>query len=149
MMDYPVASLLQDLALLAQRGRVVNLGERFRPGGSGVDGTNFVVLVVALVAAAVLLSLLARYINTRDQVGQDNPRRLFGELCRAHGLATPERRLLRQLARWHQISQPAQLFVEPHRFESRELQTAFAEQADLLTALQQKLFRRDPSSEEE
>ena len=50
-----------------------------------------------------------------------SPNRLFRGLCRAHGLAWADRRLLLRLARFQELDNPGRLFLEPERFDPAAL----------------------------
>lgn len=103
--------------LLAGADSFMNMGKRFRRGGSNWQTGQVVVL--AFVGTGIILGvwLLSRYLQYRDGRGYHSPRALFHELCRAHKIDWPSRRILVRLAHAQHVSWPAQLFLEPHRFE--------------------------------
>src|SRR5688572_5708834 len=68
------------------------------------------------------------------------PAGLFASLCQAHGLSSSDRRLLRRLAQWRGLADPARLFVEPRHFEGPVANPALNGQSDRLAALRQQLF---------
>jgi hypothetical protein len=95
---------------------------------------------VAMAMAGITLFVLRK--QRRDSRGftSNSPRKLFGELCRAHGLAFSERRVLKQLAYFRNAAHPALLFVEPRYFDSATLPTALESKAQQLQRLQDRLF---------
>src|SRR5690606_17299190 len=95
---------------------------------------------IATVAVAVWL--LARYVNFRESRGFHHPRRLFQELCAAHGLGRKNRNLLRRLAAAHQVALEAQLFIEPERFDVAQLDAPWQQERAALEELRDAIFGR-------
>jgi hypothetical protein len=71
---------------------------------------------------------------------------LFQELCRAHKLDLPARRLLLRLARSQRVAQPARLFLEPERFLADRLGGALRARRTEIEALRERLFG-EPAAE--
>jgi hypothetical protein len=64
------------------------------------------------------------------------------ELCRGHELDQVSRRLLRSLATWHRLAQPARLFVEPQWFDAASLSEPLRMRQAELERLRDRLFGR-------
>ena len=137
--DQIAQAVAGQFALVGQ-GRFIHMGRRFRHGGSSVDTQDLLLLLTVLAVVATVIWLLSRYSKLREKRAQHSPRRLFHELCRAHKICWADRKLLRQLARWHQLPHAAQLFVAPERFDPAKLSPAFGRRAARLAALRGRLF---------
>jgi len=125
---------------LAGEARYIHLGRRFRRGGGGIECMELV-LPIALIACVVGIAwLVSRYLKLREERNADSPQALFAELCQAHGLDRPNQKLLRALANAHRLPSPAQLFVEPERFDVECLGRAFGSRKTRIAALRSSLF---------
>ncbi len=100
-------------ALWAQRNS--ELVEHLRPR-STTDLNSLLTALVLILAVIGIVMLTSRFVSVSERRRNSSPRRLFQELCRAHELSWNERQLLKRLAAWHGLKQPAALFVEPERF---------------------------------
>jgi hypothetical protein len=75
------------------------------------------------VVIAVVGLLMAKWIldwwtgRSQARVTRRSLKLLFLGLCRAHGLAWGDRRLLWRLARFQKLDSPGRLFLEPERFD--------------------------------
>jgi hypothetical protein len=69
-----------------------------------------------------------------------SPRKLFFEICRAHRLSWPERRLLWRLARSQKLEDPASLFLTPECFDISRLTVDVRAHAEELRRLRDRLF---------
>ena len=102
---------------------------------------DVVMLLLALLAIAViwrrLPSFWQRYSGGRPF---NHPQKLFVNLCRAHHLDRTQQRLLLTLAQWHQLPQPATLFLRPELFETDKLGPQFRLQLSQIHAMRQRLF---------
>lgn len=129
--------------LLADDARWRAFGSAFRGERARIQTSDVLAIlgIIALVAVIVwgLSWLLMRSEGERRAY---SPRKLFAQLCRAHGLDRAQRRLLKRLARHHGLTMPAQLFVEPHRFEG--LESVLVDQRDALATLRATLFAGAP-----
>jgi len=65
---------------------------------------------------------------------------LFAALCRVHGLDGNTRRLLRQVARSHNLAQPARLLTEPQWLDPVNLRGSVQRRRAELTKLRNRLF---------
>jgi hypothetical protein len=133
------------LAVLAEADAFVHMGRHFQRGSASPTLQLLFLLVVILVAVGV--SALARYLNDRERASFENPKALFAELCRAHQLDRASRHLLWQFARSQQLAQPAQLFVEPDRFQLERLPEKWRKRRSDLMALRERLFGREMTND--
>ena len=126
--------------LLAGQGRYMHMGRRFRRGSSNFDTADLVTLLGVLAIVAALGWLITRYLKLREKRHASSAQHLFVELCRAHQLDWPSRQLIQSLAKAHGLTNPARIFVEPHRFNADKLGPAFANCETRLTELRRQLF---------
>jgi hypothetical protein len=134
--------MMQILAplLFAQADKMRNLGSHFRGETSDFTWHDAVMPVVAFAVVGALLWLAFRFSQSKERRAIDNPRALFRELCRAHGLDTRSMRLLADLARCHGLANPALLFVEPERFEPAYVNVKLPARSAELEELASRLF---------
>jgi hypothetical protein len=133
-------SLIDPGILLGDQGRYVHMGQRFQPGGSAFESRDLLILGAVLAVVVAVVWLATRFFALRERRAHHSPRRLFGQLCRAHGLAWTDRQLLRQMARRHRLSSPSLMFLDVSRFDVQQLGPAFAGRASQIAALRQRLF---------
>lgn len=118
-----------------------NLGAAGRRHYSGVDAGP---LLVWLLLAAVIIAAVcgAIYLGTRVAHCRryQSPAALFSGLCGVHGLSPGSRRLLKQLARAHKLSDPARLFTEPAYLHPKRLPASLRPQAAVFAGLRNRLF---------
>ena len=69
-----------------------------------------------------------------------SPKALFDGLCCTHGLDRTARALLWQVARLHNLTQPARLFTEPQWLDPARLQRSLGSRAAEAAALHARLF---------
>jgi hypothetical protein len=126
--------------LLAQVSRE-DFGRGFRGATSQLSWTDLVPYAVAAVLAGGSIALY-RWLKNRNDFAQacDDPKKLFRELCAAHGLDRASQRLLARLAHVWQYPQPAQVFVTPTAFEPERLPAAMQRKAAELKRLRELLF---------
>ncbi len=96
-------------------------------------------MILTFVALAVAIGLLL--VRMRSNFQTDSKRGLFSELCRAHGLNSSSRRLLKRLATGRGLTDAATLFVEPRHFESNDLPHALQAAKGDLQRLRDRIFR--------
>ena len=119
--------------LLAQRTNWHSLGDRFSGDHLSLQTEDFVwagVLVLFFGGLLGALKWLAYWDKMRRE--RPNPKRLFADLCDAHGLSEEDRDLLRAVAGENELTRPADLFVRPE---------LFAKASGDVTRLYAKLFR--------
>ncbi len=140
--------------LIAQSSRVDEMARRLADGfreepvrfEGGVWWLAIVTVVVLLPAVWVLGRLMGRW---PGHATWSSPGRLFASLCRAHGLGRRDRWLLRRLAAFQSLSDPARLFLEPERFHPHGLGPTLSQWGTQLQAIRSRLFaalREDDSA---
>ena len=108
---------LANFFLLAEDERFRTLSESFRSAEHNFSPSDLWYVLGGVLLIGLAVWALSRWAERSElRGGLNSPRRLFRELCRAHGIDRPGRRLLTALARAHALEQPALLFVEPERF---------------------------------
>jgi len=137
--------------LAAQTNRFSDMGRAFRGSRARLDSGD--VIVGLLVLGGMVLGLwLLWYVHARHEKlrKRNGPLRLFHELCRAHSLRFSEEWLLWRLARAGRLRNPAQLFLEPERFDPARLPGALRGRASLFGRIKARLFPEplDATSEE-
>ncbi len=116
------------------------LSRRFQTGGAEVSLLHIAVLVAVVVVTAVVWWVVSHWGARSEGHSYCNARRLFRDLCLIHELDWPSRRLLRQLARAHSPTPPAQVFVEPDWFDAPRLPEDLQAYRRQLAALKERLF---------
>ena len=136
-----MSSPTKTIALLAAANPFEAMGRNFRGDNARLQTSDVIGIVTVLALAAIACYVLKRLL-AREQANLPyrSPRRLFHELCQAHGLQKPQRRLLRELAEHHQLPQPAAIFLQPERFNLTRLGDAWAVRGAEITALAEQLF---------
>jgi hypothetical protein len=125
---------------LAGQAQYIHMGRRFRRGGDGIAWTDLLLPIVVIGFVIGVAWLVTRYLKFREQRNADSLHGLFVELCQAHGLDWPGQQLLRAMASAHRLPSPAQLFVEPERFDLKILGPAFENRRTQVEALRSHLF---------
>jgi hypothetical protein len=78
--------------------------------------------------------------RSQGPLTRSSPKRLFHGLCRAHGLARGDRRLLWRLARFQGLDSPGRLFLEPERFDPAVLDPRVPDCQSRYQAIRGRLF---------
>ena len=120
----PLLDILQPLLAAGTKSRYAPGNRTPRMPESNVDFSNLVTLLVTVLLLGLIAWIAGRLYAIWQQRVINSPRKLFRELCLAHGLVTADRQLLREIARWHALPDPVQLFFEPDRFRSAEMRSA-------------------------
>jgi hypothetical protein len=116
------------------------LGSGFQGRRSTFDTRQLVIILAALASVVAVVWVVSWKLSPPGRRLRCNqPRALFGALCRAHGLDRTSRRLLAQLARRHGMADRARLFLEPERFAPGALGPLRARAAEV-RRLRDKLF---------
>ena len=126
--------------LLADEARFAHLGDRFRGSHESFGLFDLFVMVLVLGGIVVLIWLLTRVLTIVERRRYKSPLRLFLALCRAHEINWSDRWLIWRLARAHRLSHPAQVFVDPARFDGQGLSRGFTVKRHRLNAIRDKLF---------
>ena len=135
---------LVNFQLLARANPLESMGGQFRKGSKSFDSGDVVLWLIVLGVIALAIWLLACFKERQDGPERTNsPRRLFRDLCRAHGLKFSDRWLLWRVARWQRLSQPAKLFLEPERYDAANLSPRLRSRQTQLAKLRDKLFAAD------
>ena len=130
----------RNTALLADAEMFRSLNQQFSGQNFRFGWSHVAVILLIVAAAASIIWLLNRLSRDDRQQIRNNPRGLFRELCRAHGLSLTHRRLLDQLASYQQLADPARLFLEPERFEPARLGPVLEPHQARFAALRDRLF---------
>ncbi len=139
---YSLSILLTILAghpLLAENSRFAHMGNRVKDSKTDLDLTGLFAVLGGLLVLVVLGWGISYWRARRESRVVNSPRALFRELCSAHGMSRAERDLLHEIAQWHNLADPVQLFIEPERFQPAEMHEALNCEAEA-TELQNRLF---------
>ena len=133
--------LLARPLLFGQIDKWEQMGRDFRHDHTKLDPSLIVVSIVTLLVVIVFLWALSRLLNRQEGRRLFNsPKQLFRSLCRAHELSRAQCRLLLQIARSQNVSQPASLFLEPERLDTAARQPQFKSQQEAFRHLRARLF---------
>jgi hypothetical protein len=99
-----------------------------------------VIAVGMTVAVCLAAWLVIRFLLRRERVKINSPAKLLQELLAAHGLRYRQRQLITRLAKHHQLTQPAILFVEPALWSAERLGPRWDRVRPELDALRELLF---------
>lgn len=128
------------IPLLAQVSRE-QFGRGFRGAASQRSWHDLVPYIVAAIVIGVGYAVYTHLKRRNDMTERcDDPHKLFRELCLAHQLDRPSRRLLLQLAEGHNLTLPAQVFVTPAVFEPVRVPAALRGRIDEIKRLRERLF---------
>ena len=119
-----VSSIAANPLLAAGNKGVRQFGNRYQVQETPLNLTALLAVLGGMVVLALLAWAFSVWQKRREARVLNSPRALFRELCSAHGLIRADRDLLYEIAQWHEIADPVQLFVEPHRFHAAEMHTA-------------------------
>jgi len=126
--------------LIADQGRFRYMGDRFRDGGSPWEAQHVLIVLLVIGAAIFVAWLLNLYVQSRAEGARRSPKRLFEELCTAHGIDRDGRTLLRILAARLRLRQPGMLFLQPAMFEPGRIPSELRGRKEELSSLAAKLF---------
>lgn len=127
--------------LLGDLDRLQSMGNRFRGRSAEFHFDDLLTGLLLVALAALGVYVLSRLRARQEKRGSyHHPWALFHELCKAHKLDRPSCKLLRELARWQKLDQPARLFLEPERYEPASLSPRLAAQSETLQALRERLI---------
>lgn len=80
------------------------------------------------------------FVRSDGKSAQNNARALLGELCRAHRLTRRDAWFLARLARYHRLTEPALLFLDPLWLDPAQCGPAWRQHTARLRDLQRELF---------
>jgi hypothetical protein len=127
--------------LLARTRDLRDMSEGFRSVGFNDKAWETALVAAGLIAVCLTLLLIGRYARRFENLkSYDNAPELFRELCRVHRIDWTNRRLLKRLAAEWEMTCPANLFVEPDRFNSARLPAEWQQNATQLETLRRQLF---------
>ena len=105
-------------ALLAE-GRADQFVKGFREGTLHRTASyDWLLWAVGGLAIAIAFYAIDRFYRNRPAPSHPNDRRLFQDLCRAHGLDRGSTNLLQRLARSAKLSHVAEVFLRPDLFRA-------------------------------
>jgi hypothetical protein len=140
-----MSSLALSGILLGQIEKWQQMGRDFRTDRPKLDPTILIACFGILLAIVCGIWLLSRLLTRQEGRRLFNsPRQLFRGLCGQHELSRTERRLLKQVARFENIEQPASLFLQPEAFDIAARHPEFAQQVPQLRDLCRRLFEGLP-----
>jgi hypothetical protein len=118
-----------------------DFGRGFRGATSQLNWTDVIPYAVGI-SLLIAGALIYNYVKKRNDMSErcDDPHKLFRELCMAHRLDRPSRRLLLHLADATQLPQPAQVFLTPAACEPSRVPAALRGRVDELKRLRERLF---------
>ena len=132
---------LIQIALLANSARWESMGNGFRGSGARFESGDMVTGALILAGALLGIFALSRFLSRQDRRRLYNsPGALFRNLAKAHGLNWSSRRLLRKLARSQQLTHPARIFLEPHRFAPENVSPQLRGNLSQLIRISERLF---------
>lgn len=127
--------------MLAQIRRFDGLRDRFSGPRARFGMDDAITGIAAILAVAVLLYFVNRWHNRHSgKQSYNSSSAMFRELCKAHSLDRKTRQLLKRIAQWQRLTQPARLFLEPERFEPANLSPELERYLAELFELRAKLF---------
>lgn len=101
----------------------------------------YALFTLAPILSAVAVVAVHRYRVRRDEALHGS-QHLFFELCRQHSIDAAGQRLLKRIAAGAKLSQPAEMFVLPSRFDAATAAAARLRpgQGEKLLQIRQRLF---------
>jgi hypothetical protein len=127
--------------LIARTRDLRDMSEGFRSVGYNDNAFETALVAAGLVAICLTLLFIGRYARRFENLkSYDNAPELFRELCRVHRIDWTSRRLLKRLAAEWEMTCPANLFVEPDRFNPARLPAEWQQNTTQLESLRRQLF---------
>jgi hypothetical protein len=121
--------------------RLLKFGNSFKARETSVNSTQILLGVACLAITIAILWYVSRAVERRARRGHfDSSLGLFLNLGKAHNLSWPQRWLLWQLARCHQLDEPARLFLEPEHFSSANVPDSLRAKRDQLMLISRRIF---------
>lgn len=129
------------IAPLFADARLSKIHNAFKSREATVDARHILLGLAVLTTAVIVFWLVSRAMERRARRGHfDSSMGLFLSLAKAHNLGWSESWLLWQLARHHQLKEPARLFLEPERFDSGNLTDSLLRKQNRLILISRRIF---------
>jgi len=125
-----VLLIVHDAPAVASPANAPELNDGMLIVGGAIGAVALAVLGIAAYVVRNMLRRRRRYSH----------KALFDGLCSTHGLDRTARALLWQIARLHNLTQPARLFTEPQWLDPACLQPCLGTRTPEAAALQSQLF---------
>ncbi len=136
-----MSSTILSHVLFAQISNWKRMGDGLYRGRGRVDLIDLLPLAIVIAVAAIAIAIVVKVRKRNDMTTQcDNPAKLFRELCLAHNLDRASQKLLGRLATALQLSQPAEVFLQPAYFRTDQIPAELRDEEAELQALQERLF---------
>ena len=130
-----------DISPLFADPRLLKFQNSFQAREITVDSGQILIGLAILTIVILVLWIGSRAMERRARRGHfDSSLGLFLSLAKAHKLGWSERWLLWQLARCHQMKEPARLFLEPERFDSSNLTGSLLAKQNQLKLISRRIF---------
>ena len=109
----------------------------------GAVSTSEMLLYLGIAVVVIVVVCLSVYCGSRWSHWRQfkSPAGLFLGLCKVHALDRRTQALLKQIARHHNLPQPARLFTEPKWLDPTALKGPMASRARQISELRSRLFR--------
>jgi len=111
-------------------------------GRAQSESGQLIAIMVGMAVVVLIVWLLSSLSDRRRRhvVVYRSPWRLFLAVAKSHRLSWRDTWLLWRLAHWHDLKDPARLFLEPERFEREGLSRRLVRRASRLESLRARLF---------
>ncbi|RCS41452.1 hypothetical protein DTL42_23135 [Bremerella cremea] len=132
----------EKLILLAVDGPVdfTAMGRHFRADNATINLPHWIILALAVLVVSSLIWALSRWQENDEEVSNENPQKLFDDLCKQHSLGAASTKMLRKISRELQLANPASLFVDPSLLVSAVQLEKFHGTETELTKVGEELF---------
>lgn len=130
----------------ADKGLFQSLGDKFRFENAQLDSSDLLVAIAVIATGFAIVWLLAAYMRRNERPKTiDNPKKLFQELCKLHGLQRREGGLLRAVADEVSPENPSLLFIDPGLLDAAVLDTRWSEESAELARYRETFFGEEES----
>jgi hypothetical protein len=136
-----MSSWFVHLSLLAEQPQWRALGGNLLAQQSRLDVAKTLSVLLFLATLVISIWILSKLLAQSDQPRvYNNARALFRNLCQLHGLSPTERSLMRQLASYGRLAQPAELFLRPECFLSERLPPELQAKHPQIESIRRRVF---------
>ncbi len=115
-------------------------GAAGRSSRSGLDWTLFAWIGGGVVGVIIFVTLIVVLVKRRGGNAAYSHVGLFKQLCHVHGLDRKSQKLLRRVADYFRMPQPARIFTEPHWLNPEKLGGLGFADKDVIDNLRKKIF---------